>query len=200
MLMPHTPATKPEQRLAIFASGNGSNAEAIMTRFANHPVISVAGLLSNNANAYALERARKFNVPTLVFNREQFRQSQHVLNWLTEKKVTHLVLAGFMWLVPDYLVKKYEGRIINIHPALLPKYGGKGMYGMHVHEAVKAAGEAETGITIHLVNERYDEGKILLQARVKLTGSETAEEIAAKVHELEYRHYPDVIEKWVRNS
>ncbi|QOI96471.1 MAG: phosphoribosylglycinamide formyltransferase [Flammeovirgaceae bacterium] len=189
-----------EKRLAIFASGSGTNAEAIMTHFANHPLVAVAALLSNNPHAYALQRAQKFNVPTFVFNRHQFKESHEVLNWLTEKKITHLVLAGFMWLVPDYLVKAYAGRIINIHPALLPRYGGKGMYGMHVHQAVKAAGEKETGITIHLVNERYDEGKILLQARVKLTGTETAEEIAAKVHELEYRHYPDVIEKWARNS
>ena len=187
-------------RLAVFASGSGTNAEAIMAHFANHPSIEVAALLSNNPNAYALERARKFNVPTMVFSRYQFRETEEVLNWLIEKKVTHIVLAGFLWLVPDYLVKKYQGRIINIHPALLPKYGGKGMYGMHVHEAVKAAGEKETGITIHLVNEQYDEGKILLQAKTNLTGTETIEEIAAKVHALEYRHYPDVIEKWVRNS
>ena len=187
-------------RIAIFASGSGTNAEAIMAHFVNHPTVEVAALLSNNPSAYALERARKYNVPTLVFNRSQFRESEEVLNWLIGKKISHIVLAGFMWLVPDYLVKKYSGRIINIHPALLPKYGGKGMYGMHVHEAVKAAGEKETGITIHLVNERYDEGRILLQAKVSLTGKETAEEIAAKVHALEYRHYPDVIEKWVRNS
>jgi phosphoribosylglycinamide formyltransferase-1 len=201
--MPLTPLPQsplPEKRLAVFASGNGSNAEAIMTYFARHPSISVAALLSNNPNAYALERARRFNVPTLVFSRDQFRQPGEVLNWLSEKEITHLVLAGFLWLVPDYLVKKFEGRIINIHPALLPKYGGKGMYGMKVHEAVKAAGEHETGITIHLVNEHYDKGKVLLQARVKLTGTETPEEIASKVHDLEYRHYPDVIEKWVRNS
>jgi phosphoribosylglycinamide formyltransferase-1 len=189
-----------ESRLAIFASGNGTNAEAIMTYFANHPAVVIAALLSNNPNAYALERARKFNVPALVFNRAQFRESQEVLNWLHERKITHIVLAGFMWLVPDYLVKKFEGRIINIHPALLPKHGGKGMYGMRVHQAVKEAGDKETGITIHLVNERYDEGKILLQATVKLNGSETVEEIAAKVHELEYRHYPHVIDKWIRNS
>jgi phosphoribosylglycinamide formyltransferase-1 len=203
MDMPHEPSSPTPshgKRLAIFASGNGTNAEAIMAHFARHPSISVAALLSNNPNAYALERARKFSVPTLVFNREQFQQSGEVLNWLIEKNVTHLVLAGFLWLVPAYLVKKFEGRVINIHPALLPKYGGKGMYGMNVHEAVKAAGDKETGITIHLVNEHYDKGKVLLQARTKLTGAETAEEIAAKVHALEYRHYPDVIEKWVRNS
>lgn len=192
--------TTSEKRLAIFASGSGTNAEAIMTYFAHHPTVEVAALLSNNPNAYALQRACKFNVPTLVFNRTRFRESKEVLNWLIEKKVTHIVLAGFMWLVPDYLVREYHGRIINIHPALLPKYGGKGMYGMHVHQAVKAAGDKETGITIHLVDEHYDKGKILLQARVCLKGSETPEEIAAKVHELEHRHYPDVIEKWVRNS
>jgi phosphoribosylglycinamide formyltransferase-1 len=123
-----------------------------------------------------------------------------VLAWLNQHRVTHVVLAGFLWLVPASIIQHYSQRIINIHPALLPAFGGKGMYGMRVHEAVKAAGATETGITIHLVNDRYDEGKILLQARTQLTGSETPEQIAQKVHALEYLHYPDVIEKWIRNS
>jgi len=132
-----------------------------------------------------------------VFTRSQFRETEEVLNWLKERKVTHLVLAGFMWLVPDYLIKAFQGKIINIHPALLPKYGGKGMYGMHVHEAVKATGEKETGITIHEVNERYDEGKILFQAKSQLDSTDTPEQIAQKVHRLEYAHYPQVIEEWI---
>ncbi|MCX7638137.1 MAG: phosphoribosylglycinamide formyltransferase [Cyclobacteriaceae bacterium] len=187
-------------RIAIFASGSGTNAEAIMKHFRSHPQIAVAALLSNKADAYALERARKLNVPTMVFNRKQFYETGEVSAWLQQRGITHLVLAGFLWLIPESLIHAYLGRIINIHPALLPKYGGKGMYGLHVHRAVKEAGERETGITIHLVNEKYDDGKILLQARVPLDGSETPEEIAGKVHELEYRYYPDVIEKWVQHS
>ena len=171
-----------------------------MKRFQQHDSIEVVLLLSNNAQAYALERAKKFNVPSKVFNRSVFRENETVLLWLKEKDVTHIVLAGFMWLVPDYLIKSFSGKIINIHPALLPKFGGKGMYGMHVHEAVKAAGENETGITIHEVNEHYDEGKILFQATNTVSKEDSLEQIAAKVHALEYAHYPRVIEEWIINS
>jgi phosphoribosylglycinamide formyltransferase-1 len=188
---------KPNWRLAIFASGAGTNAEAIMQYFSQHKQIQVGALLSNKPDAFALVRARKYNIPIMVFNRKQFYETGEVLHWLNEQGITHLVLAGFLWLVPADLIRAYPGRIINIHPALLPKYGGKGMYGLRVHQAVKAAHEPETGITIHLVNEHYDDGKILLQARVPLTGDETPEEIAQKVHELEYRHYPPTIENWV---
>jgi phosphoribosylglycinamide formyltransferase-1 len=186
-------------RIAIFASGSGTNAEEIMKRFHDHDSVEVVLLLSNNAEAYALERARKFNVPSKVFNRSIFRESQDVLTWLKERNVTHIVLAGFMWLVPDYLIKSFSGKIINIHPALLPKFGGKGMYGMHVHEAVKASGEKETGITIHQVNERYDEGKILFQEKCSVNDTDSAEQIAQKVHALEYAHYPRIIEEWIKN-
>lgn len=184
-------------RIAIFASGSGTNAEEIMKRFQSHPSIEVVLLLSNNQQAYALERASKFNVPAKVFSRTIFRESEEVLRWLKEKKVTHIVLAGFMWLVPDYLIKSFPRKIINIHPALLPKFGGKGMYGMHVHEAVKTAGEKETGITIHDVNERYDEGKIVFQATCEVNITDTADQIAQKVHQLEYAHYARVIEEWI---
>jgi phosphoribosylglycinamide formyltransferase-1 len=187
-------------RVALFASGSGTNAEAIMTHFKNHTAIAVVGVLTNNPQAYVLTRAVRFNVPTFVFNRQQLHETGEVLAWLNQHRVTHVVLAGFLWLVPASIIQHYSQRIINIHPALLPAFGGKGMYGMRVHEAVKAAGATETGITIHLVNDRYDEGKILLQARTQLTGSETPEQIAQKVHALEYLHYPDVIEKWIRNS
>jgi phosphoribosylglycinamide formyltransferase 1 len=186
-----------KNRIAIFASGSGTNAEEILKRFQGHASIQVELLLSNNPQAFALERAKKYGVPSRVFNRTIFRESEEVLTWLKEKNVTHLVLAGFMWLVPDYLIKAFPGKIINIHPALLPKFGGKGMYGMHVHEAVKAAGEKETGITIHDVNEHYDEGKILFQAKCDVLPSDAAEQIANKVHQLEYAHYPRVIEEWV---
>ena len=153
--------------------------------------------MSNNPEAYALTRAKKFGVETKVFNRIQFRESEEVIEWLKEAKVTHIVLAGFLWLVPQHLVKAFRDRIINIHPALLPKYGGKGMYGMKVHEAVKAAGETETGITIHKVNERYDEGLILFQTTCEVSPLDTPDQIAEKIHRLEHAHYPKVIEQWI---
>ena len=184
-------------RIAILASGSGTNAEEIFKHFQHHATIEVVLLLSNNPQAYVLERAKKFGVPSKVFTRSEFRESEEVLIWLQKRSVTHIVLAGFMWLVPDYLVKSYPHHIINIHPALLPKFGGKGMYGMHVHEAVKVAGEKETGITIHEVNERYDEGKILFQARCPINREDTPERIAEKVHALEHAHYPGVIEEWI---
>jgi len=185
----------PPVRLAIFASGNGTNAEAIMRHFQKHDEIQVVLLLSNKPNAYALERARKFGVPERSFTREQFQGSE-VLQWLHESNVTHIVLAGFLWLIPQQLIAVYPNRIVNIHPALLPRYGGKGMYGEKVHEAVKAAGDKQSGITIHLVNEHFDEGRILFQATCNLTSEDTPDSIAHKVHALEYRHYPAVIEEW----
>ncbi len=154
--------------LAIFASGNGSNAEAIINYFLHHPQIEVVILLTNNPNALALERAKKFNVPCKVFDKQQFGERDEVLLWLNEFKVTHIVLAGFLWLLPENLINAFPDKIINIHPSLLPKFGGKGMYGMKVHEAVSAAGETETGITIHLVNGHYDEGRILLQVSCRI--------------------------------
>jgi phosphoribosylglycinamide formyltransferase 1 len=187
-------------RIAILASGNGTNAEAIIKYFRDHPDIEVALLLSNNPQAYALERAKKYNVASGIFNRDQFRNTPHVLDWLRQEQITHIVLAGFLWLIPDYLIKAYPDRIINIHPALLPKYGGKGMYGLKVHEAVKSSGDHETGITIHLVNEKYDEGEILFQAKCALKKEFTPEHIAQCVHALEYEHYPKVIEQWVNSS
>jgi len=184
-------------RIAIFASGSGTNAEEIMKHFQNHPMAEVVLLLSNNPQAYALERAKKFNIPTRVFDKKQWRESEIVLDWLNEKQVTHVVLAGFLWLIPPYLIKAYPVRIINIHPSLLPRHGGKGMYGMKVHEAVRAANDAESGITIHAVNEHYDEGEIILQARCLVDPTDTAEDIAHKIHKLEYEHYPKTIEQWL---
>ena len=183
-------------KLAIFASGSGTNAEEIFKHFQNHPTIEVVLLLSNKPEAYALERAKKFNVEARVFNRTQF-QDETVLAWLKEADVTHIVLAGFLWLIPEYLVKNFPDGIVNIHPALLPKYGGKGMYGAKVHEAVKVSGDTQTGITIHLVNEKYDEGKVLFQASCEVNAEDTPDDIAKKVHQLEYEHFPKVIEKWV---
>ncbi|MCB0487289.1 MAG: phosphoribosylglycinamide formyltransferase [Cyclobacteriaceae bacterium] len=183
-------------RIAVFASGSGTNAERIFEHFKNHDSIEVALLLSNNAEAYALKRAANANVPSKIFSRQEFREGT-VLQWLKEAEITHIVLAGFLWLVPSELISSYSDRIINIHPALLPKYGGKGMYGSKVHEAVKLAEEKETGITIHLVNEKYDEGRTLFQTSVEISPTDTPDEIASKVHQLEYAHYPEVIEKWI---
>ena len=188
---------KKEFRLAIFASGSGTNAEAIMRFFQHHPQIEVGALLSNNPNAFALARAKKFNVPTRVFDKQQFRESDDVLHWLKEFEITHIVLAGFLWLLPENLIQAFSDKIINIHPSLLPKFGGKGMYGMKVHEAVKAAGESESGITIHLVNAQYDDGKILHQSSCTISSEDSPADIAAKVYELEYANYPKTIERWV---
>ena len=184
-------------RIAIFASGSGTNAEAIMKYFQNDPQIEVVLLLSNNPEAGALTRARNFKVLTKVFNKAQFRESDEVLNWLKEATVTHVVLAGFLWLVPEKILTTFPDRIINIHPALLPKFGGKGMYGSKVHEAVIASREKETGITIHEVNERFDEGKVLFQASLKVEPNDTSRMVAEKIHTLEYAHYPKVIKEWV---
>jgi len=184
-------------RLAIFISGSGSNAEAIFLHFQHHPYIEVKLVLSNNPEAYGLERARKFSIPSKVFTRGQFRESEEVLRWLQEVEITHIVLAGFLWLMPSYLIKAFPHRIINIHPALLPKFGGKGMYGMKVHEAVKASADAQTGITIHEVDEKYDEGRTLYQSVIEVDPSDTPKEIAEKVQRLEHLHYPRVIEEWV---
>jgi phosphoribosylglycinamide formyltransferase 1 len=184
-------------RIAILASGNGSNAEEIVKYFKDHAFIEVSLILSNNQEAFVLTRARKLDIPARTFTRTEFRESQVLVEWLKEAAVTHIVLAGFLWLIPDYLIKAYPEKIINIHPALLPKYGGKGMYGLKVHEAVKDSGETETGITIHLVNEKYDEGTILFQGKCSIERAYSPQQIAQCVQRLEYEHYPKVIEKWI---
>jgi len=189
-----------KSRIAIFASGSGTNAEEIMKHFQSHPSVEVVLVVSNNATAFVLERAKKFNIPAKTFKRHDFRNPGIVLEWLRQSEVTHIVLAGFLWMIPDYLINEFPDRIINIHPALLPKHGGKGMYGIKVHEAVKAAADVETGITIHLVNERYDEGEILFQARCKVEETFTTEDIQKCVHKLEYEHYPRVIEEWIEGK
>lgn len=184
-------------RIAVFASGSGTNAEEIFKHFKNHRDIQVVLLLSNRPDAFALQRAANHHIDTVVFNRQQFTEGTFITKTLGSAGVTHIVLAGFLWLIPEYLVNAYPDRIINIHPALLPKYGGKGMYGSKVHEAVKAAGDLVTGITIHLVNSKYDEGRILFQGKCDLSMDHSPEEIAACVHKLEYEHYPRVIEEWI---
>jgi phosphoribosylglycinamide formyltransferase 1 len=187
-------------RIAIFASGNGSNAEVIVHYFKNHPAIQVELLVSNNPAAFAIQRAKRLGIDAKIFSRTEFIHPGTVLEWLKEYHISHIVLAGFLWLIPDYLIRAFPDRIINIHPALLPKFGGKGMYGLKVHEAVKTSGEIESGITIHLVNERYDEGRILFQGKCKIEEDYTPAQIATCVQKLEYEHYPLVIENWILSN
>jgi phosphoribosylglycinamide formyltransferase-1 len=184
-----------KSKIAIFASGSGTNAEAIMKYFLDHPSIEVAALLSNNPNAMALARAHAFAVPTFIFSRQQFDAVDPVLLWLRGREITHVVLAGFLWLMSASLIRAFP--MVNLHPSLLPKFSGKGMYGMKVHEAVHRSGETETGITIHLVDERYDEGEVVLQAHCPVDAKDTPETIAGKVHRLEYENYPKAIERWI---
>lgn len=183
-------------RIAIFASGSGTNAEKIATYFKNHSTISIALILTNNPIAGVLDRARKLNLSTKIFTKEEY-SSPAILSTLEEHKITHIVLAGFLWFVPSHFLKAYPDKIINIHPALLPKFGGKGMYGMKIHELVRQQNENETGVTIHLVNEKYDEGKILYQGRCEVSATDSPQDIAGKVHQLEYDCYPRIIEKWI---
>ena len=182
------------KNIAIFASGSGTNAETIIQYFSSNDSVSVSRIFCNNAKAYVLTRAKNLNVPALVFNKKMFYDSDIVYDQLKNDKTDLIVLAGFLWLVPVNILKEYKNKIINIHPALLPKYGGKGMYGSKVHEAVLIAGEKESGITIHFVNEKYDEGKIVFQAKCAIDTSDTPDSLAAKIHKLEHKHYPPVIE------
>lgn len=182
------------KNIAIFASGSGTNAENIGRYFFNSETIKVAVVLSNNKNVGVHARVRSLGIPSFVFSREEFREGTPVLAKLAEYKIDLVVLAGFMNKISAPLLQAYPGKIINIHPALLPKHGGKGMFGMHVHEAVVAAGEQESGITIHYIDENYDEGDIIFQAACPVLPTDTPEEVATKVHALEYAHYPRVIE------
>ena len=185
------------KRIAIFASGSGSNAQNITEYFEGSSIIKIPLILTNNSNAFVLERAQKMDIPSVVFDRNDFYNKNVVLNVLEEHKIDFIVLAGFLWLIPESLIQRFPNKIINIHPALLPKYGGKGMYGAKVHEAVLAAGDRETGISIHYVNEKYDEGRILFQAKTNIEKSDTPDSIAQKVHALEYENFPRIIEKCV---
>ncbi|MEG0601884.1 MAG: phosphoribosylglycinamide formyltransferase [Mucinivorans sp.] len=183
------------KHIAIFASGSGTNAEAIMEKMANNPLGRVVALLSNKADAFALTRAAAFKVPTFVFTAKTLKENpQEILAILDHQKVDLVVLAGFMLLMPPEIVSQYAGRMVNIHPALLPAYGGKGMYGDNVHKAVVAAHESQSGITIHFVNEHYDSGATILQATTPVTDSDTPETLAAKIHVLEHQYYPVVVE------
>lgn len=182
------------RKLAILASGNGSNAENIMNYFKDKADLGqVVVLLANHDDAPVLKRAAKFGVPTVTFTKKELDETTKVDDALKSYDVDFVVLSGFMLKMPERLVSQYPNAMVNIHPALLPKFGGKGMYGHHVHEAVLAAGEKESGITIHYVNEHYDSGSIIFQAKCPVEPSDTPDTLAARVHELEYRWFPEVI-------
>ncbi len=182
-------------KIALLASGSGTNVENIYNYFKGNNQIKISCILCNKPDAYVLKRAAGLSIDFLVFNREDFSNSDTILTYLESKNVNFIVLAGFLWLIPGWLTAKFPGRIINIHPALLPKYGGKGMYGDNVHKAVFENHETETGITVHMVNDKYDEGHIIFQKSVKIDSNDTPDSIACKVHELEYKYYPTIIEK-----
>ena len=183
------------KNIAIFASGGGSNAQKIIEHFTSKKIAQVSLIITNKSNAGVLEKAATFGIPTLLINREKFYKTEDILKELDIYTIDLVVLAGFLWLVPTYLVKAYKNRILNIHPALLPDYGGKGMYGMNVHRAVKEAGEKVSGITIHFVNEHYDEGGIIFQATCHISPTDAPSDIAKNVLALEHRYFPEVIEK-----
>lgn len=182
------------KNIAIFASGDGSNAQRLIEHFKESDKARVAVIVSNNPNAYVLERARKAGIPALIISREAFASGE-VTTKLKELNIDLIVLAGFLWLIPLNLIQAFPDRIINIHPALLPAFGGKGMYGMNVHKAVCGSGVKESGITIHYVNEHYDSGEVILQERCPVTAEDTPETISAKVRELEHKHFPAAVER-----
>ena len=187
------------KNLALFASGNGTNVQRIAQYFSDRQDIRIKLIVCNNPQAFVLERAKKLEIETLLLtDKETFYQSNEVVRILQQNYIDFIVLAGFLWLIPSHLIEAYPNKIINIHPALLPKYGGKGMYGMRVHEAVVANGETESGITIHYVNQHYDEGKIIFQTKCAIASGDTAENVAQKIHALEYEYFPKIIENEIK--
>lgn len=186
------------KRIVIFASGSGSNAENLIKFFHNSDTASVIQVLTNNPHAKVLDRCKTLNVSALSFNRIAFSKSEDVLNILKAAQPDLIILAGFLWKFPEFILKAFNNKVINIHPALLPNYGGKGMYGMHVHEAVVTNKETETGITIHYVNENYDEGAIIFQAKCEVSPSDSAEDVAGKIHLLEMEHFPLTVDKLLK--
>jgi len=181
-------------KIALFASGSGSNAENIINYFSDSKKFTFPLIISNKKDAYVHERAQKLHVPSYTFTKEDFVSGQPILDFLKEHNIDCIVLAGFLLKIPEALIEAFPNKIINIHPALLPKYGGKGMYGHHVHEAVAASGDTESGITIHYVNAQYDEGNIIFQAKCPVLPTDSPDIIAEKVHALEYEFFPKVIE------
>lgn len=188
------------KRIVLFASGSGSNVENIVNYFNDGTHITVTAVFTNKRGAKVIDRCNRLNISALFFNKHAFVNSDCVLKMVNAMQPDLIVLAGFLWKIPENLINAYPNSIINIHPALLPKYGGKGMYGMKVHEAVKENQESETGITIHYVNSKYDEGAIIYQAKTTITKEDTPETIAGKVHQLEYEHFPKVIEEILKGK
>jgi phosphoribosylglycinamide formyltransferase-1 len=187
-------------RIAIFASGAGSNAARIISYFENHPDIRIELVFSSSVTAGVVDVASQAGIASVLMLKERFFSTGMYVDILRESKIDFIVLAGFLWKVPSNIIKAYPGRIVNIHPALLPGYGGKGMYGRFVHEAVIAAGEKESGITIHYVDEIYDHGRIIFQAKVPITPADTPDTLAAKIHNLEHENYPRVIKELVQSA
>lgn len=187
------------KQIAIFASGTGSNAARIIDHFRHHAAVKISLIVCNKPGAGVLSIAEKEQIPTLLLEKERFFRGDAYVEDLRERKIDFLVLAGFLWKIPTNLVKAYNQRILNIHPALLPKYGGKGMYGHFVHEAVISAKETETGISIHYVDELYDHGQIVFQASFPVEATDTPESLAQKVHKLEHEHFPGIIEQVLNN-
>ena len=189
-----------KKRISIFASGSGSNAEKFFEHFQENEEAEIVSVFTNNKSAGVIERAKRFSIPFHVYNRTYWQEGHEIVSILKEEEVDFIVLAGFMLLIPASLTLAFPNKIFNIHPALLPKFGGKGMYGMHVHNAVRTSGEKESGITIHYVNEKYDEGKIIAQVSCQLDSTDSPEDIARKVQRLEHENYPKVIEDVIRKS
>ncbi|WP_347923384.1 phosphoribosylglycinamide formyltransferase [Pontimicrobium sp. SW4] len=181
------------KRIVIFASGSGTNAENLIKFFHNRENASVIQVLTNNPHAKVIDRCNNLKISCLSFNRTAFYKTPHVLDILNNVNPDLIVLAGFLWKFPENILKTFPNKVINVHPALLPNYGGKGMYGMHVHEAIVANKEIETGITIHYVNEHYDEGAIIFQAKCEVLPTDSAKDVAAKIHELEMKYFPKVV-------
>jgi phosphoribosylglycinamide formyltransferase-1 len=184
--------------IVLFASGSGTNVENIVNFFKDDQDTQISMILTNNPKAYVIQRAEKLGIPVRIFNRNDFYNNSTIIDLLKKIKPDLIVLAGFLWLIPENMIKAFPDKIINIHPALLPKYGGKGMYGSKVHEAVVANKEKESGITIHYVNERYDEGNIIFQAKCEVLPTDTPDDVANKVHGLEYKHFPRVIARLLK--
>lgn len=188
------------RRVAIFVSGSGTNCENIIRYFAQSTTIQISLVLSNKSDAYALTRAKRLGVPTIIVPKKDFNDASILLPILQSNDIDFIILAGFLLMIPNFLIAAFPKRMINIHPALLPKFGGKGMYGHHVHEAVKAAGETETGFTVHWVSDVCDGGEIIAQYRTPLDSTDTVEDIAEKEHQLEMKYFPSVIEKVITET
>lgn len=188
------------KNIAVFVSGSGTNCENIIRHFRHSDAARVALVVSSRADAYALERAARLGVPSQVMTAAALRDEERVLAVLRSYDIHFIVLAGFLLMVPPFLVRAYAGRMVNVHPALLPKYGGKGMYGRHVHQAVRRSGDAATGITVHWVSEEYDSGDIIAQFSVPISANDSVDDIASKVHELETAHFPRVVEQVITSS